>query len=85
LYIDPVGLSRVLNKPVRRLELIVQVRFAVDGSGNLRQRVLSTQSCERPRRGRDQPEAEKYDNGSASKEEEEVQHLEQNRNNESDG
>ncbi len=43
LRVNPLGIARVLNEPIRRLELVVEVLLAVDTSGNLTQRALAAQ------------------------------------------
>ena len=56
LRVNPFGMARVLNEPVRRLELVLEVLLAVDTSGNLAQRALAAQPCDDPNHCGDSPE-----------------------------
>ena len=58
LRVNPCGVARVLNEPIRRLELVVEVLLAVDTSGNLTQRALAAQPKDDPDHRGDGPESQ---------------------------
>jgi hypothetical protein len=85
LRVHPLGITRISDKPISSLQLIVEMLRAVNLSGNLTQRTLAARSYDDPDHRADNPEPEECHHGSATKEEEQVQKFEHDRDDESYG